>query len=292
MKIISLLLFCVFVLPAFAEDATDTDDLITNIKMRAESGSKSKYSLAFALGYNTGGLNKPFDEKRPNLSGAKGSTDFTSLTGTVSGKYTFDSQRSAFAGVGVRWITPTSVSTPAGYKGDKVDADNPYARFQYLYRWFGVQASLGVTQTVFTASDLLKLGYVTKTEVSQYNAYDFGGSKFSVGFIPYLNLGFFDQNDASSRAAQSDYAFGVTPFIEYRVNDWINLRSDSNPLAFEHIRSESDFSTYNRQTVIQTFAVGFAVTRDIYISPGVLWLVADPRSDRTTTWISTNFNIF
>jgi hypothetical protein len=184
------------------------------------------------------------------------------------------------------------VDTPPGYKGDKVDADNPYARFQYLYRWLGVQASLGVTQTVFTASDLQKLGYVTKTEVSQYNAYDFNGSKFSVGFIPYLNLGFFDQDDAASKAAQSDYAFGMTPFIEYRVNDWINLRSDSNPLAFEHIRSQTNFSTYNRQTVIQTFSVGFAVTRDIYISPGVLWIVADPRNDRTTTWISASFNIF
>lgn len=292
MKFICFLLLMACPLPSFSEEATDTDELITNIKMRAESGSKSKYSLAFALGYNTGSLEKPFDEKRPNLSGAKGSTDFTWLNGTVSGKYSIDTQRSLFGGLGVRWITPTRWSTPAGYKGEKVDADNPYFRFQYLYRWLGIQASLGITQTVFTASDLLKLGYLTKTEISQYNAYDFGGSKFSVGFIPYLNLGFFDQDDLSSRKSQSDYAFGVTPFIEFRVNDWINLRSDSNPLAFEHIRSESDFSTYNRQAVVQTFSVGFAVTRDIYISPGVLWLVGDPRSDRTTTWISTNFNIF
>jgi len=273
-------------------DKGDTDAIITNIKMRTESGSKSKYSLAFALGYDLGGLEKPFSEKRGNLSGSAGTTDYTKLSGNVSGKYTVDSQRSVFAGVGVRWITPTRAGNPPGYKGEKIDADNPYARFQYLYRWFGVQASLGFTQTVYTASDLLKKGYVTQSGISQYNAYDFGGSHFSVGFIPYLNIGFFDQDDAASKASQSDYSFGVTPFIEYRVNDWINLRTDSNPAAFEHMRSQSNFSTYNRQDVIQTFNVGFAVTRDIYISPGVLWVVKDPRSDRTTTWISANFNIF
>ncbi len=270
----------------------DTDAIITNIKMRTESGSKSRYSLAFALGYNTGSLEKPFDEKRPNLSGQAGNTDFTSLTGSVSGKYTLDPQRSFFGGVGVRWIVPSQMEKPAGYTGDKVDADNPFVRYQYLYRWLGVQASLGVTQTVFTASDLQKNGYVTQTGISQYNAYDFGGSQFSVGFIPYLNLGFFDKNSAAAKATQADYAFGITPFIEYRVNDWINLRSDSNPMAFEHRRSSSNANTYLRQRVIQTFAVGFAVTRDIYVSPGVLWIVADPRNDRTTTWVSANFNIF
>ncbi|NJM09665.1 MAG: hypothetical protein HC883_01840 [Bdellovibrionaceae bacterium] len=275
--------------PAAAED---TDALITNIKMRAEAGSKSKYSLAFALGYNTGGLEKPFADKRPNLSGGKGSTDFTSLTGSVSGKYTFDAQKSVFAGLGVRWITPTQSHKPTAYTGDKVDADNPFVRYQYLYRWLGVQASASVSQTFYTASDLQNNGYVTGTSFSQYNAYDFGGSRFSVGFIPYLNLGFFNKDTAAAKSAQSDYSFGVTPFIEYRLTDKINLRSDSNPAAFEHIRSTEDAHTYNRQRVIQTFSVGFALTRDIYISPGVLWVVEDPRDDRSSTWISMNINVF
>ena len=288
MKIFIALLFS---LNAFAQEG-ETDDIITNIKMRTESGSKSKYSMAFALGYNTGSLEKPFSEKRPNLSGAAGSTEFTSLTGSVSGKYTVDAQRSFFGGVGVRWITPLESGKPVGYRGQKVDADNPYVRYQYLYRWLGVQASLGFTQTMYTASDLLKNGYVTQSGLQQYNAFDFGGSAFTVGFIPYLNIGFFDKNTAAAKATQSDYAFGMTPFLEYRVNDWINVRTDSNPLSFEHLRSNQDAHTYKRQRVIQTLSVGFAVTRDVYISPGVLWIIEDPRNDRTTTWVSTNFNIF
>jgi len=273
-----------------AVETVDTDAIITNIKMRAESGSKSKYSLAFSLGYNTGGLEKPFDEKRPNLSGAAGATEFTSLNGSFSGKYTFDAQRSFFAGFGARWITPTEAKAPPGF--DKVDADNPYVRYQYLYRWYGIQASLGLLQTLYTNSNLLKNGYVTQTSISQYNAYDFGGSKFSIGFIPYLNLGFFDKDTPQAKTTQSDYGFGMTPFIEYRVNDWINLHTNSNPLSFEHLRSNSGAHTYNRQTVIQTLAVGFALTRDVYLSPGVEWMVADPRIDRTRTWISATINIF
>jgi len=295
MKKLILIVTAVISVNIFAqqdEAPDDVDALITNVKMRAETGSKSKYSLAFALGYNTGSIEKPFDDKRPNLSGAAGSTDFTSLTGSVSGKYTIDTRKSLFTGVGVRWITPTQTEKPAGYNGDKFDAANPYLRYQYLYRWLGVQASLGLTQTIHTETNLRRNGYLTGTSISQYNAYDFGGSPFSVGFIPYINVGFFDKNSAAAKATQSDYSFGVTPFIEYRVNDWINLRSDSNPLAFEHMRSSADANTYNRQRVIQTFSVGFAITRDIYISPGVLWIVADPRSDRTTTWVSMNFNIF
>lgn len=297
MKYILVLLLCGG-MQAFAEDAergtnpeaSDTDNIITNVKMRAESGSKSKYSIASSLSYNTGSLEKPFGEKRGNLSGAAGSTDYTSLTGSLSGKYTLNAQESLFGGFGVRWITPTSADTPKGHT--KVDADNPYLKYQYLYRWLGMQASFVFSQSYYTNANQVKNGYVTGTAISQYTAYDFGGSRFSVGAIPYLNLGFFNKHSAAKKATQSDYGFGVTPFVEYRVTDRLNVRTDTNVASFEHIRSEENDHTYFRQRVIQTFSVGYAITRDIYISPGVLWVVADPRNDRTTTWISSSINIF
>ena len=43
----------------------DIDNEITNARMRAESGSKSKHSISASLGYNGGSLNDAFSKTRP-----------------------------------------------------------------------------------------------------------------------------------------------------------------------------------------------------------------------------------
>jgi hypothetical protein len=271
----------------------DVDTVITNGRMRAETGSKSRYSISTAFGYSAGSLKSPLSERRPNLSEATGYTDVAALNGSIAGKYSFTTQQSAFAGVGVRWVTPfAGPAVPAGYNGDKFDADNPYLMYQYLYRWAGVQSSFQVQETFFTASNLVRDGYVTTWGVSQNNVYDLGDSGFTVGLNAYVGLGYFDKNTEKARLNQSDYSFGASPSLEYRMSDRFSLHTDANLFIYQHLRSERGAYTFDRQKVVQSLSLGALVTRDIFVSPGVQFDPLNLRADRTTTWVSANINLF
>ena len=51
-------------------------------------------------------------------------------------------------------------------------------------------------------------------------------------------------------------------------------------------------STFHRQDVSQNFGLGYAIRRDIYISPGVSFDVSNLRADRTTWSVGANVNLF
>lgn len=269
----------------------DVDNVITNIKMRAETGAKSRWSLATAMGYSAGPLTALFSDSRPNLSGTTGSTDFTTLSGSVSVKYNAGTQHALFAGVGMRLLTPLRRGTPENFNGDKFDIDNPYLTYQYLFRWLDVQSSAQVTQQFFTNSNLLKDGYVTQTGLSQNNIYDLPGSRFSLGLNLFAGLAYFNNDSLEARRNQTDYYFGLTPALEYRVSDWINLRTELYLYNFQHRRTTAAADTFDRQRVVQGLTMGFAIARDVYVSPGMQWIPEDMRPERTTTWLSANINL-
>lgn len=294
-----LLLLLFLPLSALAQDRVeDVDQIITNIKMRAETGAKARYSIATAMGYSAGPVNDVFSDFRPNLSGGTGSTDFASYSFTVSGKYNFNTQHALFAGIGGRWLTPLSAGTPKStnparnYTGDEVDVENPYVTYQYLYRLWGIQSSFSATETFYTNSNLQRLGYVTNWSIGQNSLWDIGATGLTVGLNLAMNLGYFNKHSEGAKSKQSTYGITLTPALEYRVNDWMNMRTDLYIFSVQHRRNKEELTTVVRQKVVQGFTLGFALTRDIYISPGIQWNPSEMKPDRTTTWVSANINIF
>lgn len=270
----------------------DIDQLITNPKMRAESGSKSKYSLASTLTYSGGSLNQPFGKTRPNLTGATGTTDFPSLVGQVSGKYNISKITALLGGVGVRWVAPFAGGADLpGYEGKRLDAADPYVIYQYLYRVGGLQSNVQAKQTLYTASDLTKRGFVTSFNLSQNSVYEIGTTGLSLGFNANLNLGWFNKEDAESRKGQSDYTIAFTPNAEYRFTETVNARLETNAFVYEHLRSRSNALTFNKQDVSQTLSLGVAVTRDVFVSPGVSFVASNLRLDRTQWSVSATINL-
>src|SRR3954467_3672211 len=67
-----------------SDDDDDVDTMITNSAMRADSGSKSKWSIASSLNYAGGSIEKPLAEDRPNISGVTGTTDKSLIDGQIS----------------------------------------------------------------------------------------------------------------------------------------------------------------------------------------------------------------
>lgn len=281
----------------------DVDELITNVKMRAETGSKSRWSLSSDWAYNGGSIEKPLAPERPNITGMSGSTDNASLNGAVATKYNINKQHSLALGVGLRWIAPLESQKPKDFNGERFDADNPYLNYQYIYKWAGIQSALAVRPLMYTNSNLTRLGYVAGLTIEQNNIYEVGNTGLSIGVYTALLGGAFNKTGALGtegedgyiadvRGEQSDYGFNIDPFIEYQLNDRITLRTVSNLWNYEHIRNEPRALTFYWPKVYQSVGVGVSVTRDIFIYPNVQFLPDDVRADRTNVAINSNINIF
>ena len=274
----------------------DVDEVITNKLLRAESGSKSKWSIASTLNYNGGSVQKPLDEDRPNIGRTTGTLNKADLDGQISGKYALNSRNSLMAGVGARWIAPFSSNGPHDYEGTRFDAYNPYLTYQYVYKAGGIQSVLTFTGTGFTEANLLAEGYVGQLLIDQESMAEIGSTGLSIGFSAWFQGQSFNKTGPAAgyddvREDQSDYAFGVYPELEYAINDRFSLRTILGLWSYEHKRNEPAFNTYYWDKVYVSAGVGISITRDIFLYPNVQFLPDNNRADLTNVSLQANVNL-
>lgn len=284
-------------------DDEDEDELITNNLLRAESGSKSRWSIASSFVYNGGTVERPLAAARPNIADTTGTTDVTHFEGQISGKLKLSKQSSWLAGVGIRWIAPFEQHVPRDYDGERFDADNPYLIYQYLYKWGGVQSVLQIQPVYYTNANLKNLGYVGSLTFDQENMIDIPDTRLSLGLALWAQLGYFNKSGSMGTPGeddyisdvgekQSDYQFGLDPALEYAFNDRYNFRWVCNLWNLEHLRSEAKGMTFHLNNAMQSMGVGISVTRDIYVYPNVQFFFEDLRADQTNVAINSNINLF
>lgn len=278
------------VTPSAQPSGEDADNLITNKKMRAEAGSKSKYSLKSKITYNGGNVASAFSSERPNIAGHPGETDVTALIGDISGKYAINSQHSVAAGLGVRYLAPThGLSTPDAYKkkGDKVDANDPYVYYQYLTKIGSVQTVLGAKPTLITQANRVNAGYATQTEMTSIFAYDLGTSGLTLAMYfevtPYTFTRYSEDD--------TDLYTDIAPYVEYHITDHIDFRAVTNLYQFDHVRG-NPWTTWTQEKIIQSVGVGFSITRDVYLYPNFQFDLADVDMQRTNVALQSFINLF
>jgi hypothetical protein len=273
--------------PAGAVD--DPDQLITNAKMRAESGSKSRYSFRSKVNYYGGALNQPFAAVRPNIGAAPGQTAFGQFTGELSGKYLIDTKRSLAAGVGFRYITPfQGIDKPKqNYDGDKMDLDNPYIYYQYLTKWRGIQVVLSAQPTLITRSDQVAIHHLAEGIFTGTLLYDIGTTHLSAGLYGEIDYNVYYKNSDDD----NDYSAGLDPFLEYQINDRLNIRTVFNLWNYDHERSRP-LSLWSHENLIQSFGLGISVTRDVFLYPNVQFVLDKIRMDRTNFAINMAINLW
>ena len=286
-----------------ASGEENPDDLITNAKLRAESGSTSKYSINVSMDYNGGSLQKPLGENRPNITEGAELTGYSGLEGNINGKVNLTKTDSLFAGIGVRAVTPFASNVPEG-AGDRFNASNPSVTYQKIGRIGGMQSIFSAGPTAFTAKDLRKVGYVANIGVQEALAYDFGGSRFTLGGYISVAGRNFDKSASSVCATteegdpiacgnfQPDYTAGLYPFMEYQISDNLSLRTVAGVAVFDHMRSEDRALTFVQNKMYQSIGLGYSVTRDIYLYPNIQFIPEDIRNERTNVALSTIFNLF
>lgn len=278
------------------------DQLITNKKLRTESGSKSRYSIAVEFEYNGGSILRPLDKSRPNIKEAAELSAYTGVEAYVSGKWNMNATDSLWLGVGMRAVTPFNSEVPTG-AGKRFNAANPSMLYQKIARLGQAQSISNIVGTVDTEKDIRATGTLGNIQFLEDLAYDFGGSRYSVGSEMMLIYRFFDRstssfcvvNDSEMGACgdyQSDYSVGLSPFFEYEISDNFSFRTEWGLWVYDHSRPENRVLTMSRNAVYQSVGLGISMMRDFYLFPNVQFIPSDIRADKTNVALTTFFNLF
>lgn len=273
------------------EQVKDIDSEITNAKMRAEMGSKSKWSVKADLTYTGGTAEKAFAAERPNI-GASTNTDVkTSLGGTVAVAYRATERDSLRFGTGVSLSTPFQNTLDDAKNSDgarKSSISNPYLEWSRGFKTGSVQNAFDMSWTQFTQpvyTDVYNL--VGSLDVNHTLMFDIANSNWQPGLNIDLNYSFYKKtNDGDN-----DYSVGLYPMVEYAFNDRYSFRTVFRPFIFDHTRSEKA-TTLEREVYTQSMGLGIAITRDIYLYPNVQFAPEHLSKDNTNVALSSTLNIF
>lgn len=278
----------------------DIDAEITNAKMRAESGSKSTWSIKANINYNGGNLEAPFGPNRPNYAGISSQDNSTSIAGTIAAAYRWNKAHTLRAGTGVLLLTPfqNTVEDVTNSRGvRKSNVSDPYLEYSKVLRIRGYQNIFDTLFTYYTQSAYNQAGYVGYYDVNHTALYKLEGSGWELGLNGDFNYTFFSNPALPSdtltnpETGRSDYTIALYPFAEYGFNDRYSFRTVFRFLTFDHYRSDPT-TTFLRQLYTQSVGLGIAVTRDIYLYPNMQFAPEYLSPDRTNLGLSTTINIF
>lgn len=272
------------------------DELITNRRFRASSGSLSKWSFATTWNYNAGSLSSPLDAERPNLNAQGDIAAIQSLNADLNVSYRITKVDRLNLGVGMQILAPfhSTIDTEDATaqkefddnQGD-VDLNNPTLAYSRVAKFGGVQTILGLSLRQYTTGNLVDRGFDRRYQATVNTMYDVGATGFSFG--AYLLYSEFDGDDAANlQASQLEREFAILPQAEYVINDTFNLRTISRAWWYQ----KTPVSDYKKLTFTQSVGLGISVTRDIFLYPNIQFLPGNISSNETNIGLNANINLF
>ncbi len=295
------------------EKQKDIDEEITNARMRATLGSKSKWSFKSALAYNGGSLETPFEKIRPNYRASATSEVLTTLSGSIGVNYRLTDRDSLSLSTGVAMRNPFHGETgrsdfedprksKAGKNVDRYYVSNPSLDWSRAYKAGGMQMVTEAGYSHVTDNDTItNSAAIGSLSLGQTVLADFGTSNWSGGlsFSFYYSMYSGDTPDVGVQNGwlQDDYGYGIYPFAEYTFNDRYSFRTVFGYFEAVHYKDGQagnplQAGQVESQTPYQSMGIGISVTRDIYLYPNIQFTPLDIRNDRTNVALSTNINVF
>jgi len=279
--------------------AGDLDEEITNARMRAESGSKSKLSLSSSLSYTGGSLSRPFGKERPDLVGTPGTQTRTSGDVGLDARYRFSKNVSATLGTSFGLMTP--------FHGDMDQNENqlnvfdPSVGVSYTGKLGKLQASLPLSVSAGTSQESQGIDKTASVAIQPTVLHGFQNG-LTAGLSLWVAHNFYSNQPGQNRGtAQADYYggdkrtltnVGIYPFAEYEINDTFQLRTVFGYFNWRHLYGDDKTTRLLQTYVYQSVGVGMAVTRDIYLYPNVQFVPDNLRSDFTNVALSATINMF
>jgi hypothetical protein len=272
------------------QDNGDIDKEVRNPRLRAISGSKSKWSLSFALNYRGGTVSKPFGMYRPDIYGNPENERLTSFGGSLSGRYRFDRKNSVTLGFGFSYLAP--FRDDGDINRDQFNVDNPGIGYSRIEKVGIFQISSGIDYIHGTAVSYKEQSLVGLVSLGLTFLTDFNASAFNLGLSIGLTDYFYD-DEAVVDDQRTLLSLGFYPFFEYKITQVLYFRTVFGFLNYEIIRSDGNMDLTSMRTTphYQSLGLGIAASRDIYIYPNVQFLPKDWAYDKTNFSVTATINI-
>lgn len=265
------------VLKKFSENTEITDE-----KLKADAGSLTQFSLRANLAYygpspsNLGELNQP------NPDGVVSATA-TAISGTMGGRYRLNSSTSFSLYVGVSDLY-------AFHPNQTLDANSPTLSFDKTFKLGGIQVLSSPGVQLVTQQVYKRAGEQAGLSYNLSGVYRIGRSGVSVGSENSIGYYFFGRDYAVSDGKVRRMNISLAPFAKYNFTDRFNVNTYVG-LTYYNLRRDGSIATLNNRLVTEKLGVGYAITRDVYVSPYIQFYPSDITVGETTMNISTSFSV-
>ena len=261
------------------------DTEITDAKLKADSGSLSRYSLKFSLSYYGPPVGDLSNEMQPKPDGGV-STNQTAIGGSVSARYRLDSKSAVGFGTGVSALTPVQGVS-------RYDVKNPFLYYDRSSRIYDVQMRNSYGATVVTNPDYRAIGETSGLTYDNSLVYNIGASRFAVGVDSSVAYYFYERGPNYKKKLETGtgrYSLGFFPQVKYNFSDKFNAYT-SLSVNFINPRGSEDQSVLWNRTLSQRLGCGYAFTRDIYFAPYINFYPKSAELESTTINFATTFSI-
>ncbi len=270
------------------------DRRITDIELKAQAGSLSRYSLKFDLSYAGPPIDNLSDPEMPNPDN-RPRANRTSLAGYMGARYRVNSNEAWNLSTGLKWFTP--YQTMAGEHVDKGRGEkdyefaNPQLAYDLTYPMGPTQGRSTFKGSYTTADYYTDRGQRANVGFTQATKYTILQSRWILGGAIDLDYYYFEREyNPRTDGRVSNYGVNFIPSLEYKLRDSLNLRT-SIAYTFTNFRQTGSWFKWDQFMVNQRLGVGWALSRDIYFNPYITFFPGDPAIRTTSLSFSTVFSI-
>ncbi|NQZ01765.1 MAG: hypothetical protein HRT45_13975 [Bdellovibrionales bacterium] len=283
----------------------DIDSEVTNARMRATSGSKSKYSLSSSLSWLGGRIADPFIEERPNIVGDPSTETATSFSGSFSGRYRWTKNSSVTLGIGAGVLTPLQGNI--GYRGreNQMNVTDPFLSYSYVGKLGRFQTINSFSVAAGTSEASQDVDNVARASWSPNFLTTIEGTKLTLGMAAGITYNFYGGDVADGEVLTDSganiepflttYSVALFPYMEYAFSDKYQFRTVFGYFNWRHIRSDDSQSPVeglSKLNSYQSTGINMILTRDIFLYPYFQFSPDDMALDKTTLAMSATLNVF
>lgn len=260
----------------------EEDKDITDARLKADSGSLSRYSMKFSLSYFGPPVGDLSNKNQPNPDGSVGVFS-TSLSGSISGRYRIDSKSAIGLGTGISALTP--------FHGvERTDVKTPFVSYDRSTRVGEVQMRNSYGVSVTTVPNFRDIGQYASLSYDNSLIYNIGSSGFAAGMDSVLGVFLYERDYVKKDGKASRYMLGFYPQVKYNFSDKVNVYT-SVAMGFWNPRSRENEADLLNRTLSGRLGMGMAFSRGIYFAPYLNFYPENLRADTTTVSFSTIFSM-
>jgi hypothetical protein len=256
---------------------------ITDIKLKADGGSLSRYSLKFNLTYAGPTLSDLSEKDQPNPDGSIGSFQ-TSLGGSMGARYRLSSKSTMGLSTGLKTIHPF-------HGAERMDLSNPSLNYDYSTRVADIQMKNTPGFVLRTVPEFTKVGQYGMLMDNHSVVYDIGASGFSTGADMAVGVFLYNRDYEKTDGKAGRYSFEFNPNLKYNFSDKLNVLAAAN-ISLWNPRSRVDQYALLNKSVSQKLGLGYALKRDIYLNPYLIFYPQHLALSGMTFNFTSIFSIF